>query len=200
MTGKLHPTAQAMVDLAIKALEEGGEATVRVDAIVKEVGVSITSLYHHFGDRDGLVAVAQEQRYIGVIARNTALVSDALRRISTKSQMEQLFIEFVTLLQGPENQLQRRSRSAALGSALSRPALLDRISRIQREQINNLAVDFARLQDIGVVRSDIPAQSIAFWITGTIYGKILSELDSEEEDIADDYVRLTFESFIKTLL
>ena len=199
MTGKLHPTAQAMVDLAIKALEEGGEAAVRVDAIVKEVGVSITSLYHHFGDRDGLVAVAQEQRYIGVIAKNTALVSDALRRISTKSQMEQLFIEFVTLLQGPENQLQRRSRSATLGSALSRPALLDRISRIQREQINNLAVDFARLQDIGVVRSDIPADSIAFWITGTIYGKILSELDPQE-DIADDYVRLTFESFIKTLL
>ena len=199
MTGKLHPTAQAMVDLAIKALEEGGEAAVRVDAIVKEVGVSITSLYHHFGDRDGLVAVAQEQRYIGVIARNTALVSDALRRIATKPQMEQLFIEFVTLLQGPENQLQRRSRSATLGSALSRPALLDRISRIQREQINNLAVDFARLQDIGVVRSDIPADSIAFWITGTIYGKILSELDPQE-DIADDYVRLTFESFIKTLL
>ena len=189
-----------MVDLAIKALEEGGEAAVRVDAIVKEVGVSITSLYHHFGDRDGLVAVAQAQRYIGVIASNTALVSDTLRKISTKSQMEQVFIEFVTLLQGPVNQPQRRSRSAVLGSALSRPALLDQISRIQRDQVEFLAVDFARLQEIGVVRSDISAQSIAFWITGTIYGKILSELDPQEEGIHDDYVRLTFESFIKTLL
>ena len=200
MTAKLHPTAQAMVDLAIKALEEGGEAAVRVDAIVKEVGVSITSLYHHFGDRDGLVAVAQEQRYIGVIASNTALVSETLRKISTKSQMEQVFIEFVTFLQGPINQPQRRNRSAVLGSALSRPDLLNQISRIQREQVDFLAVDFARLQEIGVIRSDISAQSIAFWITGTIYGKILSELDPQEESIHDDYVRLTFESFIKTLL
>jgi AcrR family transcriptional regulator len=200
VTAKLHPTAQAMVDLAIKALEEGGEAAVRVDAIVKEVGVSITSLYHHFGDRDGLVAVAQEQRYIGVIASNTALVSETLRKISTKSQMEQVFIEFVTFLQGPINQPQRRNRSAVLGSALSRPDLLNRISRIQREQVDFLAVDFARLQEIGVIRSDISAQSIAFWITGTIYGKILSELDPQEEGIHDDYVRLTFESFIKTLL
>ena len=189
-----------MVDLAIKALEEGGEAAVRVDAIVKEVGVSITSLYHHFGDRDGLVAVAQAQRYIGVIAGNTALVSDTLKKISTKSQMEQVFIEFVTLLQGPVNQPQRRSRSAVLGSALSRPALLDQISSIQRDQVEFLAVDFARLQEIGVIRSDISAQSIAFWITGTIYGKILSELNPREESIHDDYVRLTFESFIKTLL
>jgi AcrR family transcriptional regulator len=200
VTAKLHPTAQAMVDLAIKSLEEGGEAAVRVEAIVKEVGVSITSLYHHFGDRDGLVAVAQAQRYIGVIAGNTALVSDTLKKISTKSQMEQVFIEFVTLLQGPVNQPQRRSRSAVLGSALSRPALLDQISIIQREQVDFLAVDFARLQEIGVIRSDISAQSIAFWITGTIYGKILSELDPQEEGIHDDYVRLTFESFIKTLL
>ena len=200
MTGKLHPTAQAMVDLAIKALEAGGEAAVRVDAIVKEVGVSITSLYHHFGDRDGLVAVAQAQRYIGVIASNTALVSETLRKISTKSQMEQVFIEFVTFLQGPMNQPQRRNRSAVLGSALSRPDLLNQISRIQREQVDFLAVDFARLQEIGVIRSDISAQSIAFWITGTIYGKILSELDPQEEGIHDDYVRLTFESFIKTLL
>jgi AcrR family transcriptional regulator len=200
VTAKLHPTAQAMVDLAIKALEEGGEAAVRVDAIVKEVGVSITSLYHHFGDRDGLVAVAQEQRYIGVIASNTALVSETLRKISTKSQMEQVFIEFVTFLQGPINQPQRRNRSAVLGSALSRPDLLNQISRIQREQVDFLAVDFARLQEIGVIRSDISAQSIAFWITGTIYGKILSELDPQEESIHDDYVRLTFESFIKTLL
>jgi AcrR family transcriptional regulator len=200
VTAKLHPTAQAMVDLAIKALEEGGEAAVRVDAIVKEVGVSITSLYHHFGDRDGLVAVAQEQRYIGVIASNTALVSETLKKISTKSQMEQVFIEFVTFLQGPINQPQRRNRSAVLGSALSRPDLLNQISRIQREQVDFLAVDFARLQEIGVIRSDISAQSIAFWITGTIYGKILSELDPQEESIHDDYVRLTFESFIKTLL
>jgi AcrR family transcriptional regulator len=200
VTAKLHPTAQAMVDLAIKALEEGGEAAVRVDAIVKEVGVSITSLYHHFGDRDGLVAVAQEQRYIGVIASNTALVSETLKKISTKSQMEQVFIEFVTFLQGPINQPQRRNRSAVLGSALSRPDLLNQISRIQREQVDFLAVDFARLQEIGVIRSEISAQSIAFWITGTIYGKILSELDPQEETIHDDYVRLTFESFIKTLL
>ncbi|AOY55574.1 TetR/AcrR family transcriptional regulator [Candidatus Rhodoluna planktonica] len=51
--------AKDTVDLVIKeadkAIKAGGEAAVRIQEISKAAKVSIGSIYHHFGDRDGLI-------------------------------------------------------------------------------------------------------------------------------------------------
>ncbi len=51
------------LDAAIAMFDEGGEAALRIDELAKQVGVAKTSLYHHFGDREGLIVAAQAERY-----------------------------------------------------------------------------------------------------------------------------------------
>jgi AcrR family transcriptional regulator len=200
MSEKLHPTAKALVDLTIISLENGGESAVRVDAIVKQAGVSITSLYHHFGDRKGLIEAAQAHRFLMVFAENSASMVQVLDRVQSQDEMITVFRDAVALLQGPRNRVLRATRSSILGSALVDGSLLQRISLIQNEQVKEFAKSISRLQDIGVIRSDVSPDAVSFWIIGTIYGRVLSEVDDFGLALDTEYVKLTTEAFIKTLL
>jgi AcrR family transcriptional regulator len=200
MSEKLHPTAQALVDLAIISLESGGESAVRVDTIVKQAGVSITSLYHHFGDRHGLIEAAQAQRFLQVFAQNSASMAQVLDEVQSKDDLVKVFRDAVALLQGPRNRTLRATRSSILGGALVNESLLKRISVIQNGQVKEFATTILRLQEIGVIRKDISPDAISFWIIGTIYGRILSEVDDYGLALGPEYVQLTTEAFIQTLL
>ena len=54
---------QRILELAVSAIDEGGEAAVRVNDLAAEAGVTIPTLYRHFGSRDGLVEAAQTYRF-----------------------------------------------------------------------------------------------------------------------------------------
>ena len=47
-------TVNVVIEAAIHAIEAGGEASVRIDDILQETGISKGSLYHHFGDKESL--------------------------------------------------------------------------------------------------------------------------------------------------
>ncbi|MBD0423867.1 TetR/AcrR family transcriptional regulator [Streptomyces sp. TRM S81-3] len=48
-------TVELLLDTALRVYAEGGEQALTVNAVTKASGVSLGSLYHHFGSIDGLV-------------------------------------------------------------------------------------------------------------------------------------------------
>ena len=64
-----HPTAQRLLDAAVHQLDSEGEAGLRVDAVVAEAGVTIPVLYHHYGNREGLVRAAHVARLTRDLAK-----------------------------------------------------------------------------------------------------------------------------------
>lgn len=57
-------TADLLLDTALRVYAESGEQGLSVAAITRASGVSLGSLYHHFGSLDGLVA-ALTVRWVG---------------------------------------------------------------------------------------------------------------------------------------
>ncbi|MGI5456897.1 TetR/AcrR family transcriptional regulator [Streptomyces sp. CA-249302] len=57
-------TVDRLLDAALRLYAESGEQGLTVSAVTKASGVSLGSLYHHFGSIDGLV-VALAQRWLG---------------------------------------------------------------------------------------------------------------------------------------
>ncbi|NCY17666.1 MAG: TetR/AcrR family transcriptional regulator, partial [Actinobacteria bacterium] len=49
-----HPTAQKILDEAVRMIDERGEAGVRIQDIQDACDVTAPSIYHFFGNRDGL--------------------------------------------------------------------------------------------------------------------------------------------------
>jgi AcrR family transcriptional regulator len=46
---------QRLLELAIAAIDEFGEPGIRVSELSQAAGVGLPSLYHHFGNREGLI-------------------------------------------------------------------------------------------------------------------------------------------------
>lgn len=59
-------TADLLLDAALRVYARSGEQGLTVSAITRESGVSLGSLYHHFGSIDGLVD-ALTLRWLGVL-------------------------------------------------------------------------------------------------------------------------------------
>jgi AcrR family transcriptional regulator len=195
-----HPTAQAMVELAIQALDEGGEAAVKVDAIVRQCQVSVTSLYHHFGSREGLIEAALIERYSRIVLTNVDDFVSGVRSSSTLDDMKALIERFVPFLQGKSNREVRFARAAAVGAAISRPALRESMGRVQETQATVLADALEDGQQRGIVRSGVDALSLAYWLSGIVFGKILLEITSPSDDLDRSYSDLSVQAIESVLL
>lgn len=56
-------TQTAILDAAEAVLAEEGLALARIDAIASRAGVSVGTLYNHFGDRDGIIKAVLEHHH-----------------------------------------------------------------------------------------------------------------------------------------
>ena len=195
-----HPTAQAMVELAIQALDEGGEAAVKVDAIVRHCQVSVTSLYHHFGSREGLIEAALIERYSRIVLTNVDDFVTGVKDSSNPDDMKLLIERFIPFLQGKLNRDVRFARAAAVGAAISRPALRDHMGQVQEAQAHVLADALEDGQRRGIVRTGIDAMSLAYWLSGIVFGKILLEITSPSDDQEKTYSDLTVQAVESVLL
>ena len=77
--GRSSATRERVIEVVIALLEEGGEAAVRIEEVRRRSGVSIGSLYHHFADRDGLIAAGQLRRFARFAEAEIAALSDIVR-------------------------------------------------------------------------------------------------------------------------
>ena len=78
-----HPTAERLLEAAIRSMDADGEAGLRVDAVVSEAGVTIPVLYHHFGNREGLVRAAHVVRITRALDQIVDGVEAALQQRRT---------------------------------------------------------------------------------------------------------------------
>ena len=52
-------TISRIVEFAAKELDEVGAVQFNLDRVIEKSGVSRGSVYHHFGDRDGLIVAVE---------------------------------------------------------------------------------------------------------------------------------------------
>lgn len=75
-------TADRLLDAALRVYADSGEQGVTVGALTKASGVSLGSLYHHFGSVDGLVA-ALTHRWLSRLLRELATALQGARTART---------------------------------------------------------------------------------------------------------------------
>ena len=63
---RAESTVATVIEATIRAIEANGEASVRIDDILKETGISKGSLYHHFGNYQILALSALEMEMIKI--------------------------------------------------------------------------------------------------------------------------------------
>jgi len=170
-------TRDRVLDVVLDLLEEGGEAAVRIDDIKGRSGVPIGSIYHHFDNREGLIAAAQVRRFARYAEAEIAALSEIVRR-SRDVEHFRASVRHLTLQSASEVRVAERwARVAVLASTRGRPELEEEIRTIQTRLTDEFQAHVSEGQARGYFRSDLDARALALFIEAYSLGLVLNEVD-----------------------
>ena len=172
------PDLDAIIEVAIELVLQHGDSGFRIEELIERTGISKSSLYLHFGDRDGLVGLALSTVFLRDIRNNVDDAAVLLANVKNRKQMEEAIPQLVELaLNTPD--VSRWQRVMVLASAKNRPEMMKRVSEGQT-MVNTAIEGLVReLQNSGVVRIDLDAREIGVLIQTAIIGRIFRDIDSE---------------------
>jgi AcrR family transcriptional regulator len=165
-------------------LDESGEAGLRLGDVSRRSGVSIGSIYHHFGSREGLIRAARERQFMqNMVDDGTAIASV----LSSSTSATELLANIETVVQSVQSSSRisnRMRRVELIGSAVSRPDLLHSISAVQTV-VMDVAEELAiACRDRGWLRKGVEPRALALYVQATTLGRVLGDLDERGTDDA----------------
>jgi AcrR family transcriptional regulator len=172
----MHPTAQKILDEAVRMIDERGESGVRIMDLQSEVDVSAPSIYHFFRNREGLVREAQLVRLRRTFEVNSELLDTALDAVSSAEQLRQALTDFLTEFFAPERAVERRRRAAALGSFEGRPELSEQFAEVVASYVEERALRLEPFQSKGWIRADLDLRAFTYWLIGFVFGRFYVEV------------------------
>jgi AcrR family transcriptional regulator len=173
-------TRDALLAAAVKELDEQGQGAFRLARVLDVANASFSSLYHHFGSREGLLRDAHLERFRQSTRHDLAsFASAALRAATTEAFLTLVASHVLDAANNPSVQRGRRQRIESLAVALTDPELLDLIIPIQQHHFSSLAAIFDRVRQRGLIRQDLNFESYVAWVNGMQLGHVLLEIDRE---------------------
>lgn len=190
-------TRERLLEATIEVIGKHGEVAVKVDAIAEAARITKPSLYHFFGDRDGLIIAAQAERLRRSTRFGLPALTDQARACTEKSQYTELIRGAILSFSTPAGRERRRVRMEVFGSAVSRPALQAVVNQVMLEAADELATIFEIGHERGWITSPAPSRSLALWWYGTVLGRHLAE--SIDDFDTDDWDEITIDAALHLL-
>jgi AcrR family transcriptional regulator len=172
--------ARRLIEATIEAIERGGEASVRVTEVAAAAGVSKSSIYYFFGDREGLVSAAEAERYA-----RTVFGFDIGHAYLDSNPTPADWVEFVVFgyssFGDADGERRRRERIEILGSAVSNERLRAVVADANRRWIDELEELIDRAQGMGMMGTSHSAAAIATWMQTLMTGRYQIEILDDAE-------------------
>jgi AcrR family transcriptional regulator len=171
-------TIDAVLSATNKAMAAGGESAVRVQEISESTKVSIGSIYHHFGDRDGLIRAAYVQTFRQTIQKDIDRVKRFMSRMTSAKEIAEHYDEMLAFLNHHFEQFPARDRANTIGSTTGRPLLRDAIVAVQSELTTSLTEVMKLLKERGILKPHLEPRAAAVMTLGMLHGRVIAEFDS----------------------
>lgn len=181
------PVRQRLLDLAVQTIDEHGEPGIRVSDLSKAAGVTIPTLYHYFGSREGLIEQAQAERFVKAFRADAEAFVKSLEGCTSRKKLHEILQNLFRTRRESTRALARAARVNALGAAYARPSLAKRIVEAHDALVTEISIALAPFQRQGMIRQDIDLRAVIAWYNGAVIGKNLIEIapstiDSEQWD------------------
>ncbi len=179
-----------ILDYVIGIINEHGEAAVRIGDVARETGASTSSIYHYFNSRDGLIAAAEVERYSRTLEAFANWTEPQFAQVTSKEQFRDLVLATHRATYAPDRSSQRMTRLNAVGSALGRPLLMEKLAAVQDGIVVRYAEMFREPQERGWIRSDVAPIVLSAWTLGHLLGRVLIEL-GETSVVEEEWNRIS---------
>ena len=178
-----NPSRRALLDATVAMLDERGVDGFTIDEALVASGTSSSSLYHHFGSRQGLLVAAQEESYRraarGEDRRN---LDGGLRATTTKEFLDYVASQLKRIVTDPATRSVRRSRLAAAALSLKSPELAAQTAAVQEKMFDAIADMFDDAQARGLINPRLDTRAYAAWFHGMTLGRTITEAGSIDSE------------------
>ncbi len=174
-------TIQRVLKAAEEEMESSGFVKFNMDRVVAATGVSRSSIHHHFGDRDGLIA-AVETEYL--LKRFDAGMEDLAKVLDKATSGEEAFalVELgIGLASSDRLRALRWRRISTLAAARVGGAVRDALEETQVRGTHSLANMLEKLKERGICDPVVPTLGIASLIQSMLIGRILVDIVDDQE-------------------
>ena len=197
---RAEATVSVVIEATIRAIEANGEASVRIDDILQETGISKGSLYHHFGGREGLIAAARATQFSRFVAEDAKNIRETLTKTSTLEEFLAATSALVQTGNTVDRERARHNRLSVIASSYGRPELRESLALQQHTHTENIAEAVRHGQRMGWIRSDVDARAVAVFVQGYNLARVLLDIDTEPISVEDweQVVRVALGSFFVT--
>jgi AcrR family transcriptional regulator len=192
-----EPNLDAVIEASVECLLEHGERGFRIEQIIEKTGISRSSLYLHFTDRDGLVEVASLEIFFREVSGNIDRTIEAMDAVSTVDQARAVVRPLVeAIARQPEST--RWNRVMVLAASHYRSSLERRLAAMQTEINDRLGASFERWVELGLLVDGVEPREIASFIQANTFGRVIRDLDDHRSSIESwkSLMEITFLAFI----
>jgi AcrR family transcriptional regulator len=176
-TGGRETLLQVMID----ALNEVGEADVRLETVLERAQISPSSLYHHFGNLRGLIEEAHVERYIREVYANLDGLKKQFEDMETREDFVRIIDENLDILLSDVRKVPRFRRANAFGSSYGHPEFARRIAEVEREANRKTAEVLKVAQYRGFIPRSVDLEAFASWLNASLSGSVvIDQMDDPE--------------------
>jgi AcrR family transcriptional regulator len=176
---RAQETIEAVIFEANRAMKAGGESAVRVQEISIATKVSIGSIYHHFGDRDGIIRATYVHNYANIVRADIERIRHWIQDMHSTSDMAIRQDEMLSFLVSHFERLPAIERAAIIGNTVGRPLLRDALANVQNELTNGLTEVMQIFKERGMLKSHLHPRAAAVVLLGLLHGKVISDIDTD---------------------
>lgn len=193
-------TMEKILDHARAELDAVGAVKFNILRVIENSGVSRSSVYHHFGDRDGVIAAVEVDRLI----QEMKGLNDAVRNlVSVAAAAEDVFeaIRMVLTAAGsPEGRRQRTRRLQVMVAALDIPLLAETLREEQADGDRHMATTLGIAAERGLIQPVENPLGTAHLISSLFIGRAIVDVIGDPQADADwvDTTMVVLRSLLRT--
>jgi AcrR family transcriptional regulator len=177
-------TDERILIATASAIDKHGEAGVRIHDICNSLKITAPSVYHFFGDREGLIEATQAYRYTRGQDEFIQWFAEGVYGCENKADFVQFIHAAIHLLLSKSRRDFRQARAEVLGSAQYRPSLAKKVADAQ-DRSNRAQVEVLRYARAkGWIKDDFDLLAFSAWTSGQAVSKRLVELEGGKTDVS----------------
>lgn len=175
-------TVERVITFAREELAAAGPVKFNILRVIEKSGVARSSVYHHFGGRDGLIAAV----HLRDVVTDVQVVNKFIReKVESSTDFSEIadFIRFYLSAESGDNGAFRRARRlSTLAAADTSPALMEILRKNQIEAAEYLTETIRIAVARGIITPVVSERGIAHFMLSLLFGRVMVDLTGDPAD------------------
>lgn len=185
MAEKLHRTAELLIATVAELLDGVRPHEILIDDVLASSGVSRSSLYHHFGDHQGLIEATLLRRFAVNVDIDARAMSQVVDEANDKADYWMRLRKLSAATQTPQRSTIRAERARILALASSNARFGKALSVEQDRLTDAMSAAISRAQEKGWVTQEHNARAIAVFLQAYSLGRAVDDIANNHVDNAE---------------